>query len=135
MSKIGSDLLYATNQGYPSSVGKDGMPLWLTVVQTPMETRPDGQWHLWEFHVKYTNGSNGILELWIDQKKAIDVNNANLAAAPLTNVLIGSNGFTPSNGRCMYIDYDDIAISNTGPIGPLPTDTLAPAAPSNLTVQ
>jgi hypothetical protein len=128
---------YAVNQGWPS-VG-DG---WNTVManggtDANGNKTSDGQWHLWEFHVKIdTNGSNGILELWIDQKKVVEVNNANLAAAPLTNVLIGSNGFTPSNGRCMYVDYDDIAIRTTGPIGPVgPADTLAPAAPTNLTVQ
>ena len=72
----------------------------------------DGQWHLWEFHVKIdTNGTDGVLELWIDNNKVIDVNNADLAAAPLSSLLIGSNAATPGNGRCMYVDYDDIIIS------------------------
>jgi hypothetical protein len=79
----------------------------------------DGQWHLWEFHVKIdTNGTDGVLELWIDNNKVIDVTNANLAAVPLGGVLIGSNGFTPGNGRCMYVDFDDITISTTRTIGP-----------------
>jgi hypothetical protein len=104
---------YAANQGYPSAEGAG----WNAIManggtDARGNKTSDGQWHLWEFHVKIdTNGADGVLELWIDNNKVIDVNNANLAAAPLSSLLIGSNGFTPGNGRCMYVDYDDISIS------------------------
>ncbi|MFZ3066282.1 MAG: hypothetical protein WA277_13480 [Nitrospirota bacterium] len=110
---------YASSQGYPSAEGNG----WNTMManggtDARGNKTSDGQWHLWEFHVKIdTNGTDGILELWIDNNMVINVTNANLATAPLTTLLIGSNGFTPGNGRCMFVDYDDIAISNTGPIG------------------
>ena len=110
---------YASSQGYPSAEGNG----WNTMManggtDARGNKTSDGQWHLWEFHVKIdTNGTDGILELWIDNNMVINATNANLAAAPLTTLLIGSNGFTPGNGRCMFVDYDDITISNTGPIG------------------
>ncbi|MFZ3091180.1 MAG: heparin lyase I family protein [Nitrospirota bacterium] len=103
---------YASGQGYPS-VGNG----WNTIManggtDVRGNKTSDGQWHLWEFHVKMdTNGSNGVLELWIDQVKVINVTNANLGTTVLQYVLIGSNGFTPGNGRCMYVDFDDIIIS------------------------
>ena len=124
---------YASGQGYPS-VGNG----WNTIManggtDARGNKTSDGQWHLWEFHVKMdTNGSNGVLELWIDNNKVIDVNNANLAAAPLSSLLIGSNGFTPGNGRCMYVDYDDIVIRPTGPIGGSMPDKLAPSPANGL---
>mgnify|MGYP001591250369 FL=1 len=131
---------YASAQGYPSAEGTG----WNAIMAAGGGTtdargniRSDGKWHLWEFHVRIdTNGTDGVVELWIDNNKVIDVTNANLAAASLGGLLIGSNGFTPGSGRCLAVDYDDLAIRTTGPIGPVgPADTLAPAAPSNLTVQ
>ncbi len=119
---------YASSQGYPSA--GNGWNTMMTNGGTDARGNKtsDGQWHLWEFHVKIdTNGTDGILELWIDNNKVINVTNANLAAAPLTTLLIGSNGFTPGNGRCMFVDYDDIAISATGPIGPIGGNTPPPS--------
>ena len=129
---------YATSQGYPS-VGNG----WNTVManggtDARGNKTSDGQWHLWEFHVKMdTNGSNGILELWIDQKKVIDATNANLGATVLQYLAIGENGFTPGNGRDMYVDYDDIVISTTGPIGPVTGggDAQAPSVPAGFSAQ
>ena len=88
---------YASSQGYPSAEGNG----WNTMManggtDARGNKTSDGQWHLWEFHVKIdTNGTDGILELWIDNNMVINATNANLAAAPLTTLLIGSNGFTP----------------------------------------
>ena len=127
---------YASSQGYPSAEGNG----WNTMManggtDARGNKTSDGQWHLWEFHVKIdTNGTDGILELWIDNNMVINATNANLAAAPLTTLLIGSNGFTPGNGRCMFVDYDDIAISTTGPIGG-GVDAQAPSVPAGLSAQ
>ena len=50
---------------------------------------------------------------------------------------IGENGFTPGNGRDMYVDYDDIVISTTGPIGPVTGggDAQAPSVPAGFSAQ
>ena len=97
----------------------------------------DGKWHLYEAHIKTdTNGADGIAEMWVDGIQRVNVTNANFGARGWGDIVIGSNGFTPSNGRCMAVDFDDFAIRTTGPIGSVgPADTLAPAAPTNLTVQ
>jgi hypothetical protein len=97
----------------------------------------DGQWHRYEVHIKAdTNGADGIAEMWIDGIRRVHVTNANFGARGWDDIAIGENGFEPVNGRCMAVDFDDFAIRATGPIGPVgPADTLAPAAPTNLTVQ
>ncbi|HJX18604.1 MAG TPA: hypothetical protein VJ437_10455 [Acidiferrobacterales bacterium] len=97
----------------------------------------DGKWHLYEIHLKTdTNGTDGIAEMWVDGIRRVAVTNANFGARGFNYVGIGENAIDPLNGRCMAVDYDDIAIRTTGPIGPVgPADTIAPAAPTNLTVQ
>ena len=82
----------------------------------------DGEWHIFEIHLKVdTNGTNGIIEWWVDQVKVTNVTNANLNAVPISVAVIGSNSTYPLNGRDMYVDYDDIAINNTGYIGSIST--------------
>lgn len=101
----------------------------------------DGLWHEFEIHIKMdTNGSDGIAEAWVDGTKRFTRTDVNFGSQTgktgWSHILIGSNNRYPANGRCMYVDFDDLAIRTTGPIGPVgPGDTLAPAAPSNLTVQ
>jgi hypothetical protein len=81
----------------------------------------DGKWHCYEIHLKMdTNGSNGVAELWVDGNKSGSKSNIDFG----TNngwewFLIGSNQSSPNNGGCRYVDFDDIAISNTGYIGPI----------------
>ncbi|MEK7657929.1 MAG: fibronectin type III domain-containing protein [Patescibacteria group bacterium] len=98
----------------------------------------DGQWHMYEVHLKTdTNGSNGIAEMWIDGVKRLSYSNAYFGSAGFDGILIGSNSRDPLNGRCMAVDYDDIAISNTGPIGPITGggDAQAPSVPIGLSAQ
>jgi len=101
----------------------------------------DGLWHLYEIHLKMdTNGANGIAEAWVDGVKRIDHSAANFGGAQgapgWSGLEIASNARNPLNGRCMAVDYDDVAIATTGPIGSIgPGDTTSPAAPTNLTVQ
>ena len=81
----------------------------------------DGQWHEFEIHIKTdTNGRNGIIEFWVDGVKVISANNLN-CGTPRGVYWMGlvSNQATPGNGKCMAVDWDDIAISNTGYIGPI----------------
>jgi hypothetical protein len=100
----------------------------------------DGTWHAMEFHVKAntaTGTNDGVAEGWLDGVLQFSVQNRNFDPYRAWDYLvIGENHRTPANGADMYVDIDDVAISVTGPIGPAgPIDTLAPAAPSNLTVQ
>lgn len=92
----------------------------------------DGQWHYYEVYLKMdTDGSDGIAEMWIDGVKRLTYTNVNYGThSGWTSFVIGSNQATPNNDRSMAVDFDDIAISNTGYIGPLP-DTIPPSPPVN----
>ncbi len=105
-------------------------------------TASDGNWHCYEIHLKMdTSQSNGIAEIWIDGVNQVSVTNANFswgdstAAQGWVYVDIKSNQSSPGNGTCMYVDYDDIAISTTGRIGPIGSaakDTTPPSVPTSL---
>ena len=78
-----------------------------------------------------TDGSDGIAEMWIDGVKRLTYTNVNYGThSGWTSLVIGSNQAKPNNGRSMAVDFDDIAVSNTGYIGPLP-DTISPSPPVN----
>ena len=102
----------------------------------------DGQWHLWEVHIKmYTTtlgSSDGIAQLWIDGIQRINATNVYFGTTTIDTFEIGSNSRFPNNGRDMAVDYDDIAISTTGYIGPISggsaSDTTPPSAPSGVAV-
>lgn len=106
----------------------------------------DGLWHCYEAHFKMdTNGTNGIGELWVDGIQLIDDHNANWVngdGTQIHQIVIGHNSAFPANGRCMPVDFDDIAINNTGYIGPIGSapspipivpDITPPSTPTNLT--
>jgi hypothetical protein len=102
----------------------------------------DGSWHSIELHIKSETGntSDGILQWWVDSVLRGNFNDVKhgLASGGRTigGFLIGSNAKYPANGRCMYVDYDDIAVSNTGYIGPLgsKSDTIPPSVPKNVRI-
>ncbi len=110
--------------------------------QSLFGTASDGSWHCYEIHIKMdTNQANGIAEMWLDGVNQFSVTNANFsggngtAAQGWLYVDIKSNQSSPSNGTCMYVDYDDIAISTTsriGPIGSTSADKTPPAVPTSL---
>lgn len=114
---------------YSSTVGWDTDMVnggdWITTSAnsaTPGEThkKSDGQWHLYEIHLKTdTNGSNGVVQMWVDGVSRINRTDANYSQLPMNFVVVGFNATYPLNGHDMYIDYDDIAINNTGYIGPI----------------
>ncbi len=90
--------------------------------------RSDGQWHLYEIHIKMdTNGNNGIGEVWIDGIRRFSRSDINFGSQSgktgWSHILIGSNSRYPVTNRCMFVDYDDIVISTNGPIGPYSGDT------------
>jgi len=97
----------------------------------------DGQWHSVEIHVKIeTSGNNGIFEAWMDGVQQMDIHDTNYCGTPITSLTLGTNQSWPTNNNCAYFDYDDIALSTTGYIGPLlaAPDTTPPAAPQGATV-
>ncbi|MBI5236571.1 MAG: hypothetical protein HY886_10040 [Deltaproteobacteria bacterium] len=92
----------------------------------------DGLWHLYEVHLKMnTSGADGMAEMWIDDKQVISntgvdwrPNGTKAYLAGWSYILFGSNSRSPDNNfACAYADFDDIAISNTGYIGPLNKST------------
>lgn len=94
-------------------------------------SQSDGQWHAFQVHLKMdTNGSDGIGEMWVDGTKVSSYNNMNYGTNSngWTMVVIETNKESPANGKCAYIDIDDVAVSSTGPIGLLP-DTKIPLPP------
>lgn len=100
---------------YESSAGNG----WNTVMGGSVS---DGQWHLYEFHVSFPAG---VGDIWIDGVQRLHKTGMNFSGKTgLKRILIGSNQIYPNNGGCLYVDFDDIAISNTGYIG-----TLAPPSP------
>lgn len=106
----------------------------------------DGLWHSYEIHLKMdTNGTDGIGEAWVDGVKLIDDHNANWvngSGLKMHSIVIGHNAAYADNVNhggsfCTPVDFDDVAINNTGYIGPIGAtpDTTPPATPSGLSVQ
>ncbi|MFZ3091297.1 MAG: hypothetical protein WA240_11820 [Nitrospirota bacterium] len=84
--------------------------------------KSDGQWNMYEVHIKMdTNGSDGIAEMWIDGVRILSYSNVCFGTqGGWFTIVIGSNHAYSANGSAAYyVDYDDIVISTTEPIGPL----------------
>ncbi|MFC1884328.1 hypothetical protein ACFL2O_06135 [Thermodesulfobacteriota bacterium] len=96
---------------------------WLSTMRS---MRSDGKWHYYEIHIKMdTNGRDGVSEAWIDRRKIMSNKNVNFGSVSgWTWFTIGSNQALPDNGRCMYVDFDEIYVSNTGRIGPVMGDKI-----------
>lgn len=90
----------------------------------------DGKFHCYELH----ESSTGVLEFWIDGTKVMTGNTNNLSGNAFDRVMFNINQSSPSNGGCVYIDYDDVAISGTGYIGPIGYAHVAPSPPTNLRI-
>ena len=117
-------LNYNGSTNYPSS---------LTWAQSQGGITGDGLWHVYEYHVKQ-NGAAATIEIWVDNVRYLNMTNADLGSTPWQGFQLGENQATVTgcNPDC-YTDYDDIAISTTGRIGPIGGSFLA--APRNLKVQ
>ena len=90
----------------------------------------DSQWHEYELHIK----NNGFFEMWTDGVYRGSATNSqpDTDLNGLLEFMVNGHGVVGSGG----VDWDDMAISTTGPIGPLggSSDTTPPAAPSGLSV-
>jgi hypothetical protein len=99
----------------------------------------NGNFHVLEVHAKMNttgSSSDGIFEFWLDGNKIYSSNTvhfSNSTGTRFNNCKIASNQTTPQNGGVdVYVDYDDIAVSHAGYIGPLNPSI---PAPPNLRVQ
>jgi hypothetical protein len=95
----------------------------------------DGRWHAYEVHVKTTSPT--LAESWIDGRLAHRDTNVDFGGEPITYFVVGSNQCCVVVQPDMYTDYDDVAISYTGYIGPIggaTSPTTTPAAPANLRI-
>jgi hypothetical protein len=86
----------------------------------------DGNFHVLEVYAKMnTTGasSDGIFEFWLDGTRIYSnstVRFAKTTGAQFTNCAVGENHNNPQNGGVdAFVDFDDIAVSTTGYIGPI----------------
>jgi len=74
---------------------------------------PPGSWNLFEYHV---DQSEGLVELWLNGTLVLSRGGLDLGNVPWAYFSLGSNQYDVANGG--YTDYDDIAVSTDGRIGP-----------------
>ena len=111
-------------------------------------SQSDGSWFCVELHIKMdTNGKDGIGRLWLNgeliaSNTAVNWSGGNTTARQgWIRFIIGSNQKSPSNGRPMYLDFDDFYITNTRPsnrdahgnyfIGPIGSTSNPPTEPQD----
>lgn len=84
----------------------------------------DGQWHCFEIHFKYETSAgagDGVFEFWIDDVKRYGSTSVEYGATDgILDVEFPANEDTPYNTPSnSFVDFDDIAFSATGYIGPI----------------
>ena len=83
----------------------------------------DGNWHKLEVHAKMESsfGSmDGVFEFKLNDSliySNLATSFGNNAGDMFDHSLIGSNANAPANGQIMFVDYDDIALSDSGWVG------------------
>jgi hypothetical protein len=99
----------------------------------------DGNFHVLEVHAKMNStgtSNDGVFEFWWNDTLIYSNSSAHFSdvtGAKFGHCTVGSNHNDPQNGGDVYVDFDDIAISATGYIGPI--GSLRPPAPRNLRIQ
>ena len=100
----------------------------------------NGNFHVLEVHARMNttgSSSDGVLEFWLDGAplySSSTVHFSNSTGTRFNNCKVGENHNNPQNGGVdVYVDFDDIAVSNVGYVGPL--GPAAITAPRNLRVQ
>ena len=85
----------------------------------------NGKFHVLEVHARMNSSgraANGVLEFWLDGTRIYGnstVHFSNSTGAQFSNCAVGENHRDPRNGADAYVDFDDIAVSATGYIGPI----------------
>lgn len=88
-------------------------------------TTSDGKWHYMEVHLKKdTDGTDGVAEWWIEDtdgniNKILDVTNMDYGNTTINYIYFDANQSSIGNAGCINVDFDDMAVNNTGYIGPL----------------
>lgn len=79
----------------------------------------DGESHSYEYHVKQ-DGTDGIVEVWVDGVQYLSETGVDLGCVPWSYFALGSNQneVIGAGATDYYTDYDDIAMSTVGRIGP-----------------
>ena len=98
--------------------GSSGVPstkTWTDVMGGPVG---DGLWHCYEWHIQH--GTNALVEIWIDDVQYLSTRTT-MRPGGTSYLALGSNqhSVTGAGATPWYTDYDDIAVSNLGRIGPL----------------
>lgn len=76
----------------------------------------DGNWHLFDLRLKTdTNGSNGIVQLWIDGTQVMDYSSVDFNSVLWEAWVLGSNSFGLVAN--MWTDYAHPAVGTLGRIG------------------
>ncbi len=85
----------------------------------------NGKFHVLEVHARMNSSgrsADGVLEFWLDGTRiyaSSTVHFTNTTGAQFSNCAVGENHNDPRNGADAYVDFDDIAVSTTGYIGPI----------------
>ena len=85
-------------------------------------SRGDGRFHLVELHCKMNTGGlqNGVMEAWLDGVLVGSWHDVRFSpdGGRFSTMKVGENHNDPQNAADVYVDFDDIAISATGRVGP-----------------
>jgi hypothetical protein len=85
----------------------------------------DGLWHCWELHLKMNplgSVADGIWEMWVDNTRVYYADTIRFATSNgevWTGFHLGSNQADPLNGGDVFVDFDDVKVSNSERVGPL----------------
>ena len=99
----------------------------------------DGLFHCLEVHAKMNSSgaaSDGVFEFWLDGTQIYSLSTvhfSNSDGALFNASTFGSNSSNPQNGGVdVYVDFDDIKISDSGYIGPIAGAAAANSCGSSL---
>ena len=95
------------------------------------------RWYTMEYHVKLAPDNTGILELWLDGKKAYTSNRITCHnGCPDIGYLMVMGWMNSADAQTGYYEIDNIVMSRSyigPPSGGPPPDTTPPSTPTNLT--
>lgn len=75
----------------------------------------DGRFHSYEVHLKTNSApgvADGIVQVWVDGVLYNDHRDINWDTALFTGINPHVNDDSPYNGGCVYVDFDDYAVTN-----------------------
>jgi hypothetical protein len=100
-----------------------------------------GRWYTLEYHVKLSSGSSGVLEMWVDGKRAYQYNGVTCHnGCPDMGYVMIMGWMNSADRQTGYYEIDNVVMSRSyiGPpyeITTPPNVTQVPVSPSNLIIQ